>query len=271
MALAELRRHQKVTALELAAAAARGAWRSSWRNGRRAGPDLEELVWQRSAGNAFIAEETVRAVLGGDAARPAAHPARGRAEPHRGALARRAAGGAGDRGRRVARRATSCSPTCSGLPAADAAGGAAGGGRARRRRGRRERRGLPAAARPDDRGGGGRPAAGRAHRPAPPVRAGPRGERGVHAARPGRPARPPLVRGGRRGAGAGRAVAAAYASEGVHAHTEAHRHWLRAAELPAARGPGRRPADTRSAWTARPGPPSSAATTTRPCGCSTGS
>ncbi len=29
-------------------------------------PDLEQLVWRRSGGNAFIAEETVRAVLGGD-------------------------------------------------------------------------------------------------------------------------------------------------------------------------------------------------------------
>ena len=66
VALAELRRHQKVTALEV-----RPLPRSvvadllaQWAPGR---PDLERLVWQRSEGNAFIAEETVRAVLGGDA------------------------------------------------------------------------------------------------------------------------------------------------------------------------------------------------------------
>src|SRR5690242_2782623 len=66
VALAELRRHQKVTALELAPLPRDVLTElvAEWAPGRS---DLEELVWQRSAGNAFIAEETVRAVLGGDA------------------------------------------------------------------------------------------------------------------------------------------------------------------------------------------------------------
>ncbi len=66
VALAELRRHQKVTALELAPLPREVVAElvEQWAPGRR---DLEELVWQRSTGNAFIAEETVRAVLGGDA------------------------------------------------------------------------------------------------------------------------------------------------------------------------------------------------------------
>ena len=66
VALAELRRHQKVTALELAPLPrdVLAELVAEWAPGRS---DLEELVWQRSAGNAFIAEETVRAVLGGDA------------------------------------------------------------------------------------------------------------------------------------------------------------------------------------------------------------
>ncbi len=66
VAMAELRRHQKVTALELAPLPREvvAALVQELAPGR---PDLEELVWKRSAGNAFIAEETVRAVLGGDA------------------------------------------------------------------------------------------------------------------------------------------------------------------------------------------------------------
>ena len=66
VAMAELRRHQKVTALELAPLprAVVATLVQEWAPGRS---DLEKLVWQRSAGNAFIAEETVRAVLGGDA------------------------------------------------------------------------------------------------------------------------------------------------------------------------------------------------------------
>ncbi|HEY0816929.1 MAG TPA: AAA family ATPase [Pseudonocardia sp.] len=65
-ALAELRRHQKVTAMEVAPLprAVVAELVAHWAPGR---PELEQLVWQRSAGNAFIAEETVRAVLGGDA------------------------------------------------------------------------------------------------------------------------------------------------------------------------------------------------------------
>jgi DNA-binding CsgD family transcriptional regulator/tetratricopeptide (TPR) repeat protein len=66
VALAELRRHQKVMALEVRPLprAVIADLVAEWAPGR---PDLERLVWQRSAGNAFIAEETVRAVLGGDA------------------------------------------------------------------------------------------------------------------------------------------------------------------------------------------------------------
>ena len=106
---------------------------AEWAPGR---PELEELVWQRSAGNAFIAEETVRAVLGGDAQRPADHPARGRAEPHRGALARRAAGGAGDR-----RARRPAAPPAAGRRRRAAPGRAAGrdAGRGRAGRGRRGR------------------------------------------------------------------------------------------------------------------------------------
>ena len=202
VALAELRRHQKVTALELAPLPrdVLAELVAEWAPGRS---DLEELVWQRSGGQ--------RVHRRGDGARgarrrrprPADHPARGRAEPHRGALGRRAAGGAGDRGRASARCATSCWPTCSTCPPPtllDAMREAVAHGVVVRRR---ERRRLPAAARPDDRGRGGRPAAGRADRPAPAVRAGAAASR-IHAARPGRAARPPLVRGGRRGAGAGR-------------------------------------------------------------------
>jgi DNA-binding CsgD family transcriptional regulator/tetratricopeptide (TPR) repeat protein len=65
VALAELRRHQKVRAVELAPLPREVVAElvAEWAPGR---PELEELVWLRSAGNAFIAEETVRAVLGGD-------------------------------------------------------------------------------------------------------------------------------------------------------------------------------------------------------------
>jgi DNA-binding CsgD family transcriptional regulator/tetratricopeptide (TPR) repeat protein len=65
-ALAELRRHQKVTAMEVAPfpRAVVAELVAEWAPDR---PELEELVWERSVGNAFIAEETVRAVLGGDA------------------------------------------------------------------------------------------------------------------------------------------------------------------------------------------------------------
>jgi len=65
VALAELRRHQKVLALELDPLPrdVLAELVAQWAPGR---PELEWLVWQRSAGNAFIAEETVRAVLAGD-------------------------------------------------------------------------------------------------------------------------------------------------------------------------------------------------------------
>ncbi|MGD9528277.1 helix-turn-helix transcriptional regulator [Pseudonocardia sp.] len=66
VALAELRRHRNVSGLELQPLPRRvlADLVRGWAPGR---PDLEPLVWGRSAGNAFIAEETVRAVLGGDA------------------------------------------------------------------------------------------------------------------------------------------------------------------------------------------------------------
>src|SRR4051794_2080193 len=66
IALAELRRHPKVTALELLplSRAVLAELVAEWAPQRS---DLEALVWQRSSGNVFIAEETVRAVLGGDA------------------------------------------------------------------------------------------------------------------------------------------------------------------------------------------------------------
>lgn len=66
VALAELRRHPKVTALELLplSRAVLAELVAEWAPQRS---DLEALVWQRSSGNVFIAEETVRAVLGGDA------------------------------------------------------------------------------------------------------------------------------------------------------------------------------------------------------------
>jgi DNA-binding CsgD family transcriptional regulator len=65
VALAELRRFQKVSALELHALPreALAELVAEWAPGRA---DLEELAWQRSAGNAFVAEQTVHAVLGGD-------------------------------------------------------------------------------------------------------------------------------------------------------------------------------------------------------------
>src|SRR6476661_8235230 len=66
VALAELARHQKVTALDLQPLS-REAVAQLVADIAPDRSDLEELVWQRSAGNAFIAEETVRAVLGGDA------------------------------------------------------------------------------------------------------------------------------------------------------------------------------------------------------------
>ncbi len=69
VALAELRRHQKVTAMELDPLPrdVMAKLVAEWAPGRRDLDELEELVWQRSAGNAFIADETVRAVVGGDA------------------------------------------------------------------------------------------------------------------------------------------------------------------------------------------------------------
>jgi DNA-binding CsgD family transcriptional regulator/tetratricopeptide (TPR) repeat protein len=66
VALAELRRLRKVATLEVAPLPrdALAALVADWAPDR---PELETLVWQRSMGNVFIAEETVRAVLGGDA------------------------------------------------------------------------------------------------------------------------------------------------------------------------------------------------------------
>jgi DNA-binding CsgD family transcriptional regulator/tetratricopeptide (TPR) repeat protein len=64
--LGELRRHRKVSSvrLEPLSRAALADLVADWAPDR---PGLEPLVWQRSGGNAFIAEETVRSVLGGDA------------------------------------------------------------------------------------------------------------------------------------------------------------------------------------------------------------
>lgn len=64
--LAELRRHRQVTCVEIEALPrdALADLVADWAPDR---PGLEPLVWQRSGGNSFIAEETVRAVLAGDA------------------------------------------------------------------------------------------------------------------------------------------------------------------------------------------------------------
>ena len=64
--LVELRRHRQVSWRELAPFTrdALASLVERWAPDR---PGLEPLVWQRSVGNAFIAEETVRAVLAGDA------------------------------------------------------------------------------------------------------------------------------------------------------------------------------------------------------------
>ena len=257
VALAELRRHQKVTALELAPLPRDVPRRA--RGGVGAGP-----VGPGGAGLAALGGQRVH--RRGDGARgarrrrprPAAHPARGRAEPHRGALGRRAAGGAGHRGRRGAAAAPAARRRAR-AARGHAVGGAAGSGGARRRRGRRERRGLPAAARADDRGGGGRPAAGRTPRPAPAVRAG------AGRFRAGRAARPPLVRGGRRRAGP-RSLGGG--GVGVRGRARLHRG---APPLAAGGRAGGRPAARRVPGPRRPGRPSSRATTTRPCGCSTSS
>ena len=63
--LAEIRRMRHVTALELQPLPRQvvAELLADWAPGR---PDLEELVWERSAGNPFIAEETARAILAGD-------------------------------------------------------------------------------------------------------------------------------------------------------------------------------------------------------------
>jgi len=63
--LAEIRRMRHVTALELQPLSREvvAELLADWAPGR---PDLEELVWERSAGNPFIAEETARAILAGD-------------------------------------------------------------------------------------------------------------------------------------------------------------------------------------------------------------
>jgi len=64
--LVELRRHRHVSWREIAPFTrdSLASLVEAWAPDR---PGLEPLVWQRSAGNAFIAEETVRAVLAGDA------------------------------------------------------------------------------------------------------------------------------------------------------------------------------------------------------------
>lgn len=64
-AVAEMRRLRHVVAMEVLPLPRNvvAALVEQWAPGR---PGLERLVWQRSAGNAFITEETVRAILGGD-------------------------------------------------------------------------------------------------------------------------------------------------------------------------------------------------------------
>jgi DNA-binding CsgD family transcriptional regulator/tetratricopeptide (TPR) repeat protein len=64
--LAALRRHRQVSWREIEPLPRKSvaALVEAWAPDR---PGLESLVWQRSAGNALIVEETVRAVLGGDA------------------------------------------------------------------------------------------------------------------------------------------------------------------------------------------------------------
>jgi DNA-binding CsgD family transcriptional regulator/tetratricopeptide (TPR) repeat protein len=64
--LVELRRHRHVSWREITPFTrdSLASLVEAWAPDR---PGLEPLVWQRSAGNAFIAEETVRAVLAGDA------------------------------------------------------------------------------------------------------------------------------------------------------------------------------------------------------------
>ncbi|MDT7593313.1 MAG: hypothetical protein QOH45_2844, partial [Pseudonocardiales bacterium] len=64
--LGELRRHRQVSWREIAPfpRTSLASLVETWAPDR---PGLEPMVWQRSAGNAFIAEETVRAVLAGDA------------------------------------------------------------------------------------------------------------------------------------------------------------------------------------------------------------
>ena len=61
MALAELRRHKKVVGLEVRPLP-RAALREVLAQWAPARPDLEPLVWLRSAGNPIIAEETVHAL-----------------------------------------------------------------------------------------------------------------------------------------------------------------------------------------------------------------
>lgn len=63
--VAELRRHRQVSFRRVAPLprAALAALLAQWAPHR---PDLEPLVWRHSAGNVFLAEETVRAVLAGD-------------------------------------------------------------------------------------------------------------------------------------------------------------------------------------------------------------
>ncbi|MGI9001818.1 MAG: helix-turn-helix transcriptional regulator [Pseudonocardia sp.] len=63
--IAELQRHRQVRCEEVEPLS-REAVASYVRAAAPDAPELVELVWQRSAGNAFIAEETLRAALAGD-------------------------------------------------------------------------------------------------------------------------------------------------------------------------------------------------------------
>ncbi len=272
VALAELRRHRKVTALERAPAATRVVAElvADWAPGatRSRAARLAALGGQRVHRRGDGSRRARRR-----RPRPADHLARSRAEPDRAALAERAAGGAGDRVRRraaappAAGRRRSTSPVTTLLEAIREAV-------------------AHGVARVDENGDGYqlrhglmtevvRPTSCRASASSCTAARARPGRATSEPTQPGAggPDRASLVRGGRRrrrrwwppSRPPGR-------REGVHAHSEAHRLWLRAAELVdrarVRRGRHRPP---RSASTARRGPPSSRATTTKRSRCSSSS